>query len=171
MELVCRDEAVIPAPADVVYEALTDLSTYGSWNTPVEVEPLGPTRLAPGVRFRYSGRGRDGKATMSWVIEVESLVPERRIDLQYVEGDLVGPVGWELEPVDGGTLTAYVYRSVRPTNPRVAGSFERFGLQVHNLAMQVALDGLSRHVRGEPLDEAWRAEVAERMAQGVARLA
>jgi len=170
MELVCRDETVIPAAPGVVYDVLTDLSTYECWNTSVEVEPLGPKSLAPGVKFRYSGRDQDGKVTMTWVIEVESLTPERRIDLHYVEGDLVGPVGWELEPVDAGTLTAYVYRGVQPTNPRAAASFERFGLRVHNLAMQATLDGLSRHVRGEQLGVAWRAEVAERIAQGVARL-
>jgi uncharacterized protein YndB with AHSA1/START domain len=171
MELVCRDEVVIRADPDLVYEALTDLDTYEQWNTTVEVTQLGPTRLAPGVRFRYTGRQPDGRPSMSWVIEVESLVAGRRIDLRYVEGDLIGPVAWEIEPVDDGCRTAYVYRGVHPTNDRAARSFERFGLSVHNLATVMAIEGLGRYVRGEPLGDDWRAEVSDRMVRGVAELA
>jgi uncharacterized protein YndB with AHSA1/START domain len=167
----CRDEAVIPAAPEVVSDVLTDLTTYGAWWTLVRCEPLGPTRLAPGVRFRFSGSRGGGPPTTSWTIEVEALVPGRRIDLRYVEGDLLGPVGWELEPVDGGTRTAYVYRGVRANAPGAQATFDRYGVRLHNVAMRVdALAGLARYVQGEPLDDAWRAEVAERMAAGVTAL-
>jgi uncharacterized protein YndB with AHSA1/START domain len=169
--LACRDEAVIPATPAVVFGVLSDLTTYGSWWTLVRCAPLGPTRLAPGVRFEFSGSRGGGPPTTAWIIEVEALEPGRRIDLRYVEGDLLGPVGWELEPADGGTRTAYVYRGVRANAPGAQATFDRFGLRLHNLAMHVdALAGLTRYVRGEPLDDAWRAEVAARMADGVAQL-
>jgi hypothetical protein len=119
----------------------------------------------------FSGSRGGGPPTTSWTIEVESLDPGRRIDLRYVEGDLLGPVGWELEEVDGGTRTAYVYRGVRAAAPGAQATFDRYGTRLHNVAMAVdALAGLTRYVRGEPLDDAWRAEVAERMANGVAAL-
>jgi hypothetical protein len=166
---VCRDEAVIPAPIDVVGEVLTDLSTYGAWWTLIRCTPHGPTRLAPGVRYTISG-SRAGPPTRSWVVEVEA-VEAGRIDLRYVEGDLVGPVGWELVPVDGGTLTAYVYRGVRAGSPGSQATFDRYGTRLHSVAMRVdALAGLARYVRGEPLDDAWRTHVADAMAAGVAAL-
>jgi uncharacterized protein YndB with AHSA1/START domain len=167
----CRDEAVIPAPPEVVSDVLTDLTTYPRWWTLVHCEPLGPTRLAPGVRFRFSGGRGDGPPTRAWTIEVEDVRPGRGIDLRYVEGDLLGPVGWELEPVEGGTRTAYVYRGVWAGSPGSQETFDRYGVRLHNVAMRVdALAGLSRLVRGEPLDDAWRAQVAEAMAAGVAAL-
>jgi uncharacterized protein YndB with AHSA1/START domain len=167
----CRDEAVIPAAPDAVWDVLTDLTTYGSWWTLVRCRPLGPTRLEPGVRFEFSGSRGGGPPTTSWVIEVEALEPGRRIDLRYVEGDLLGPVGWELEAADGGTRTAYVYRGVRANAPGAQATFDRYGTRLHNVAMRVdALSGLARFVRGEPLDDAWRARVGEAMATGVAVL-
>jgi uncharacterized protein YndB with AHSA1/START domain len=147
MDMKTRDEAVIAAPPDVVFDAVTDLSTYGEWWAGIITEPLGSqTRLAPGVRFRFTGMRPDGVVAMTWVIEVESLVPEQRIDLRYVEGDLVGPVGWEFETAKGGTRTAYVYRGVNPTNANAASGFEQHGLRIHNQAMQATLDGLQRFV-------------------------
>jgi hypothetical protein len=124
------------------------------------------------VRFRFSGSRGGGPPTTAWTIEVRHLDPARRIDLEYVEGDLLGPVGWELEPADGGTSVAYVYRGVRANAPGAAATFERYGTRLHSVAMQVdALAGLTRAVTGRPLDDAWRAEVQARMADGVARLA
>jgi uncharacterized protein YndB with AHSA1/START domain len=167
----CRDEAIIPAAPEVVFDVLTDLTTYGRWWTLVRCEPLGPTRLAPGVRFRFSGSRGGGPPTTAWTIEVEALDPARRIDLRYVQGDLLGPVGWELAPADGGTRTAYVYRGVRANAPGAQATFDRYGVRLHNVAMRVdALAGLARHVRGEPLDDAWRAHVSDEMATGVAAL-
>jgi hypothetical protein len=167
----CRDEADIPAAPDAGWDVLTYLTTYGAWWSLVRCRPLGPSRLAPGVRFEFSGSRGGGPPTTAWVIEVESLEPGRRIDLRYVEGDLLGPVGWELEAVDGGTRTAYVYRGVRANAPGAQATFDRYGTRLHNVAMRVdALAGLARFVRGEPLDDAWRARVAEEMAAGVAAL-
>jgi uncharacterized protein YndB with AHSA1/START domain len=167
----CRDEAVVPAAPEAVFDVLTDLTTYGAWWTLVRCAPLGPTRLAPGVRFEFSGSRGGGPPTTSWVIEVQALEPGRRIDLRYVEGDLLGPVGWELEPAAGGTRTAYVYRGVRAAAPGAQASFARYGTRLHTGAMRVdALAGLARLVRGEPLDDAWRARVAEEMASGVSEL-
>ncbi len=64
-----------------------------------------------------------------------------------------------------------MYRGVRANAPGAQATFDRYGTRLHNVAMRVdALSGLARHVRGEPLDDAWRAEVADAMARGVASL-
>jgi uncharacterized protein YndB with AHSA1/START domain len=166
----CRDEAVIPAPAAQVWAALTDLSTWAQWWTLVSVVPLGATSLEPGVRFRFEGQ-RAGRPPTAWTVEVTELEPLRRIELAYVDGDLVGRAAWELDAVDDGTNAAYVYRGVHATSDASNETFVRYGTRVHSVAMHVdALDGLVRYVQGQPLDEAWRASVRERMNAGVAAL-
>jgi uncharacterized protein YndB with AHSA1/START domain len=166
----CRDEAVLPAPPGRVWEALTDLSTWQEWWNLVTIVPLGPTALAPGVRFRLGGQ-RAGRPPTVWTVEVVELDPPARIELAYVEGDLVGRAAWELEPAEGGTRAAYVYRGVHATSPASGETFERYGTRLHSVAMQVdALAGLARYLTNEPLDDAWRAEVRARMDAGVAAL-
>ncbi len=166
----CRDEALIPAPAEEVWDALTDLSTWAQWWTLVNVVPLGPTALEPGVRFRFEGQRR-GRPPTVWTVEVLELEPLRRIELAYVDGDLLGRTAWELDPVDGGTRAAYVYKGVHATSPGSGQTFARYGTRLHSVAMHVdALDGLARFIAGEPLDDAWRSVVRERMDAGVAAL-
>jgi uncharacterized protein YndB with AHSA1/START domain len=169
-EQTCRDEALIPAPADQVFAVLTDLTSWRHWWTLVNVVPLGATTLAPGVRFRFEGQ-RPGGPLTGWTAEVQELVPARRIELAYVEGDLIGRTAWELEPEDAGTRAAYVYRGVHAEAANSAATFARYGTRLHSVAMQVdALAGLARFINGEPLGDAWRAEVAARMAAGVEEL-
>jgi len=167
----CRDDAVIPAPAERLWDVLTDLRTWVEWWTLVDVVVLGPTTLAPGVRFRFEGQ-RPGRPPVGWTVEVVELDRPRRIELAYVDGDLIGRTAWELEPADGGTRAAYVYHGVHATSEGSDATFARYGTRLHSVAMQVdALSGLARFVAGEPLDEAWRAEVRARMDAGVAALA
>jgi uncharacterized protein YndB with AHSA1/START domain len=166
----CRDEAIIPAPPEQVWAALCDLETWADWWTLVSVVPLGPTVLAPGVRFRFEGQ-RAGRPPTVWTVEVLEMEPPRRIEFAYVEGDLIGRTAWELDHADGGTRAAYVYRGVRATSPESGATFARYGTRLHSVAMEVdALDGLARFVRGAPLDAAWRADVRARMDAGVAAL-
>ena len=172
-EFRCRDEAVIPGPVEPTWAAITDLSTYAVWWTLVRVTPLDPDRsvLGPGVRFHITGARPGQPAATGWNVAVTEVVPHERIDLTYTDGDLVGTVSWELAPADGGTSVAYVYHGVRPTHARSAASFERYGTGLHSVAMQVdALAGLARFVTGQPLDDAWREQVATAMADGLAAL-
>ncbi len=169
-EQTCRDEALIPAPPDEVFAVLTDLTTWNQWWSLVRVVPCGLMTLAPGVRFRFEG-GRPGGALTGWTVEVVEVVAPQRIELAYVEGDLIGRTAWELQPADGGTLAAYVYRGVHAEAPGAEATFSRYGTRLHSVAMHVdALAGLARFVAGEPLDDAWRVQVSDRMAAGVAAL-
>jgi uncharacterized protein YndB with AHSA1/START domain len=169
-EQFCRDEAVVPAAPERVWEALTDLATWQQWWNLVTIVPLGPTRLEPGVRFKLGGQ-RPGRPFTGWTVEVLELDPPHRIELGYVEGDLIGRTAWELEAAEGGTRAAYIYRGVHATSERSGATFERYGTRLHSVAMQVdALPGLARYLQGEPLDEAWVAEVHARMDAGVAAL-
>ena len=169
-EQYCRDGALIPAPPERVWEVLGDLATWSQWWNLVTVVPLGPTLLAPGVRFRFEGQ-RAGRPPTGWTVEVLEMDAPRCIELAYVAGDLIGRTAWELAPVDGDTMAAYVYRGVHATSPDSGATFARYGTRLHSVAMQAdALAGLARFVRGEPLDSAWRAEVRARMDAGVAAL-
>jgi len=112
------DDTVVTAPAAQVYALLLAVRRYGEWWRRVRCEPLGPEgTLRLGSRFRLSG------GPLSWVVEVTGLIAERRIDLAYVDGDLLGPVRWELTPQDGATRVRYAYRGVRPNSPYTEQSF------------------------------------------------
>jgi uncharacterized protein YndB with AHSA1/START domain len=164
-----RDERLIAAPIEACFAPLADLDTYRHWWTLVEVTALaGGSRLAPGVRFRFSG-ARPGGPPVSWVADVLAVSAPRAIELAYVEGDLLGRTAWELDRAPGGTRVAYVYRGVRANAPATQASFARYGTRLHSLAMQHdALAGLERFLlaAGASLpDEAeWRSAVAARVA-------
>jgi uncharacterized protein YndB with AHSA1/START domain len=170
-EQTCRDEAVIPAPIDEVWAVLSDLTTYPRWWTLIQVVPLSEeTRVLPGTPFRIEG-SRPGGPTRGWNCEVLEVDAPRRIEIAYVSGDLLGRSAWELEPVDGGTKIAYVYRGVRPNEEGSALTFRRYGTRLHNVAMQAdALSGIARYIKGEPLGDEWRSDVEARMTAGVQAL-
>src|SRR5215831_7349140 len=96
----CRDEALIPASSGDCFALLCDLATYPRWWTLVSITPLGARHLAPRVRFRFGG-ARPGGAAVSWIAEVLEVERERRIELAYAEGDLLGSTAFELRPEDG----------------------------------------------------------------------
>jgi len=173
-EYACRDEALIAAPAADCFAVLADLATYARWWTLVAITPLGPSQqLVPGVRFRFGG-ARPGGAPVSWIAEVLEVEPERRIELAYAEGDLLGRTAFELEPARGGTRVAYLYRGVRANSAASAASFARYGIRLHSIAMREdALAGIARLLGGpgaELDDAAWAARVRQRVEAGVAAL-
>lgn len=173
-EVVCRDDAVLAAPPEAVWAALADLATWSTWWTLIRVTPHDPSAgsaLVPGTRFRVEGGRSRAASTRTWDVEVKEVVRPARIELEYIDGDLVGRAAWEVSLEDGGTRVAFVYRGVRANSDAAAATFARYGTRLHSLAMQVdALAGLARYLAGEPLDDAWRAEVDQKMARGVAAL-
>src|SRR5262249_13910800 len=111
----------------------------------VACEPLGPEgRLRGGSRFRFSG------GPVSWIIEVRGLHPPRRIDLEYAEGDMLGPVRWEFLPEGDATRIRYVYAGVRPNSDYTRASFASGrSLRLHSEVMQEdAFAGLRRILEG-----------------------
>jgi uncharacterized protein YndB with AHSA1/START domain len=170
----CRDEAHIAASGVRCFDLLADLSTYARWWTLVTVTPEGRTsRLVPGLRFQFSG-ARLGGERFEWMAEVLEIEEARRIEMAYAGGEYVGRTAWELEPVGNGTLVSYVYRGVRPMSPRSRAHFARWGTRLHSVAMREdALAGLARLLGGpgaELDDDAWRRDVARRVAAGIRTL-
>ncbi len=126
------EETVVRAPARRCYELVTAIRRYGQWWQRAHCEPLGPeARLRIGSRFRLSG------VPLSGEIEVTGLRPWRRVDLRYVTGDLLGPVGWEFIQRGGSTLVRYVYGGVEPTGESLRRAFAGGrGLAVYSDVMQ-----------------------------------
>jgi uncharacterized protein YndB with AHSA1/START domain len=171
----CRDERCIAASRVRCFETLADLSTYSRWWTLVTVTPEGSsTRLHPGTRFQFSG-ARPGGERFEWLAEVLAIDAPARIELAYAGGEYLGRTAWELEEVAGGTLVAYIYRSVRPNSQRGHDHFARWGTRLHSIAMQEdALAGLARLLEAPRTaldDEAWRQDVHRRVAAGIRGLA
>ncbi|MFI5366451.1 MAG: nitroreductase family protein, partial [Candidatus Binatia bacterium] len=126
------EETVINATARRCYELLVAIRRYAQWWPRVRCEALGPeATLRLGSRFRLT------LGTLSWLNEVTELQPWRRIDLRYVEGDLLGPVSWELTQRDGATLVRYAYHGVQPNSEPMREAFTSGrGLQMHSNVMQ-----------------------------------
>lgn len=139
------DECVIRAPARDCFELVLAVRRYGEWWRRVACEPLGPeARLRVGSRFRFSG------GPVSWIIEVRGLHPWHRIDLEYAEGDLLGPVRWEFLPEADATRVRYVYAGVHPNCDYNRASFASGrSLRLHSEVMQEdAFAGLRRILEG-----------------------
>ena len=161
----CDDEAFIPAPPEAVFDALLDIGRWSDWWETMRFEPAqaGPSKA--GDRITFNG------VVSKWEVEIVSIDRPRSIRYRYVEGALVGDTEWRVTPAPGGSLAAYVYHGVRACQDRAATTFGRFGTELHTMVMQMdALDGLRRLMAGEPLDDAWRQSVRDRVAAGRAKL-
>ena len=197
-EFHCVDEQLIAAAPGECFSLLRRIREYGRWWRLVGIEPVrGGELLEVGSEFDFVGRRREGRA-VRWRCAVRGLTPPGeaakeatgsaarrepelttpgagvgRIDLEYTEGDLAGPTGWEIEPAPekGGTLVRYVYRGVRPTSPESARTFIAHGTRFHSHAMKHdALAGIARLLGGpgsELSDEAWDARVRAAMSRFV----
>jgi uncharacterized protein YndB with AHSA1/START domain len=166
-EVRCRDETFVPAPPSEVYDVLADLRTYDHWWTLMQAVPMGDHEVRAGTRWEFRG-GRPGGRSSSWTVEVLEAVRPERIEMEYVDGDLLGRVAWELRPEGDGTVVGYVYRGVRAAHPASAETFRRYGTRLHSVAMQAdALAGLRRYVLGEQLDDQWRSDVQTQVAAGI----
>jgi uncharacterized protein YndB with AHSA1/START domain len=161
----CEDEAFIPAPPDVVFDALLDVPHWNNWWEAMRFD-VGFDRPAQvGDRITFDG------GVFQWTVEVVSIDRPSSIRLRYVEGALVGDTEWRVVPAPGGCKAAYIYHGVRPTVERAATTFGKFGTTFHSMVTHAdALDGLARLVTGQPLDEAWRQGVRDKIAAGRADL-
>ncbi|MEO2167740.1 MAG: SRPBCC domain-containing protein, partial [bacterium] len=164
----CRDERLIEASPERCFSVLADLSTYAAWWTLVRVVPQdGLIQLKPGGSFRIEGSRRDATSS-EWTVRVLDVEPPARIDLEYTAGALLGRTAWELTGQGTGTRVAYVYRDVRANDSVAAATFSRFGIGLHQAAMQLdALAGLARYLGGPGSDldsTSWREQVYQNVA-------
>ncbi len=122
------EETIVNAPARRCYELILAIRRYAQWWPRVRCAPIGPeATLRLGSRFRLT------LGAASWSNEVIELHPWRRIDLRYTEGDLLGPVSWELKQRGNATLVRHVYRGVQPNSePMRQALGSGRGLQIHS---------------------------------------
>jgi nitroreductase len=108
------EETLLRVPVRPCYELVLAIRRYGQWWQQVQFEPLGPeATLRMGSCYRFEG------ARLSGTAQVAALQPWRRIDLQYIAGDLLGPVGWEFIERGTATLVRFGYRGVEPNGESV----------------------------------------------------
>jgi hypothetical protein len=184
----CSDEGFVSTPAADCYALLRRIREYGRWWRLVAIEPVRCADLLEvGDEFDFVGRNPRGE--VRWRCAVRALLPPGgsrrgggdvgvrigRIDLEYVSGDLVGPTGWEIEPVPerSGTLVRYVYHGVRAMSAGSARSLSLCGTRLHSHAMRVdAFAGIARWFGGpgaELADDVWDARVRAAMSEFDAR--
>ena len=100
------NEAVIAAtPAEIVAAFLDEAAGRSRWWQPVlQMRPRGDKPLpeiGAMVDITVSGGGRLG-GTAHCVARVAVFNPERRLVLEYFDGDFRGTEEWTLDPVDAG---------------------------------------------------------------------
>jgi uncharacterized protein YndB with AHSA1/START domain/mannose-6-phosphate isomerase-like protein (cupin superfamily) len=95
------DEWDVAAPAEAVFDAVSDARSYPEWWTPVyiDVESDGPAAVGKESRQHFKGRLPYHLHTRSTITRLE---PPRLIQADVV-GDLAGRGTWTLTPADGGT--------------------------------------------------------------------
>ena len=102
------DEATIAAtPAEIVRALLDEAAGRSHWWQPylrMRQRDRPPTEIGAVVDFAVSGDGRAGLpwATARFSGRVTAYEPERRLVLDYFEGDFRGTAEWMLEPAGAG---------------------------------------------------------------------
>lgn len=101
------DEATIAAtPAEIVRALLDEAAGRSDWWQPyVRMRQRGdmpPTEIGAIVDFTVNGSGPIGLrvGTVRFTGRVTVFEPERRLVMDYFEGDFHGTVEWTLQPVD-----------------------------------------------------------------------
>lgn len=161
----CSDGIFVPAPAELVFDALLNIADWNRWWETMRFERPGQGPMCVGDHIVF-----DGGATR-WTVEVTEIEPPKRIAFRYFDGALLGPTEWRVTPQPDGCRAEYVYLGVMAVQDRAAATFGRFGTRLHTAVMQAdALSGLVRAVTGQPLDEAWRQSVRDAVAKHVREL-
>jgi len=125
------EDTVTSAPASRCYDLVLAARRYGEWWRTVQCDPLGPEGA-----LRVGSRVRCTIGTTTWLVEVTRLAPYRSIDLRFIEGDMLGPVRWELCEQPGGTRVRFLFRGVYAADD--APSFA----DRHRLAASIRRDAL-----------------------------
>jgi uncharacterized protein YndB with AHSA1/START domain len=95
--VIARDEIVIAAAVESVWERLTNIDAWAEWNPEIVSAKLDDP-LAVGSVFRWTMGGMDIAST------VGELVSHQRIAWSGLAQGVMGIHIWNLSPVDGGTL-------------------------------------------------------------------
>ena len=108
---------VIAAPADVLYEMVSDLSRMGEWS-PENAGGRWRRGSGPTVGGRFKGRNARGLARWTTNVEVTAAEPGRLFEFVV---HLVWPLnylvtwGYRFEPQSGSTLVTQYRQDHRPT--------------------------------------------------------
>ncbi|WP_245703317.1 SRPBCC family protein [Streptomyces lushanensis] len=104
------DEAVVDAPADVVWDALVaEFRGAARWWVPAntfETVSGAPDKVGGMVAVTVHTKGvGNGGPKLRFTARTESVVPGRRLTVEYVDGVFRGPADFLLEPLDHGRRT------------------------------------------------------------------
>lgn len=95
--VITRDEIVIAASVEAVWDRLTNIDAWTEWNPEIASAKLDDP-LAVGSVFRWTTAGMDIAST------VGELVPHQRIVWSGLAHGIMGIHVWSLSAADGGTL-------------------------------------------------------------------
>jgi uncharacterized protein YndB with AHSA1/START domain len=146
-EYVFVDEWDVAAPAEAVFDAIADATTYPEWWKPVYIDVEADGAPAVGVVSRQHFKGR-----LPYHLRTTSTITrlERPTMVEAdVTGDLRGRGLWTLTPRDGATHVRFDWRVfadkaiLRVLTPVLRPAF-RWN---HNWAIQRAMEGLEPYAR------------------------
>lgn len=146
-DYVFIDEWAVDAPAQAVFEALADSTTYPAWWRPtyLAAQADGPLRVGQVSRQRFKGKLPYTLSTTSRITRMEA---PREFEVE-VEGDLRGTGIWTLTPVEGKVHVRFDWRVhadrllIRALTPILRPLFRCN----HNVAIACAKRGLEPYAR------------------------
>ncbi|MEV0040363.1 SRPBCC family protein [Streptomyces sp. NPDC050804] len=150
------DEAVVDAPADVVWDALVaEFRGAARWWVPANTfETVSGAPDAVGglvaVTVHTKGVGNGGPK-LRFTARTESVVPGRRMTVEYVDGVFRGPADFILEPLDEGRRTRItMHFQGRPHGKlKLLAKVADIGAE-HSKAAQAAFVSLGRQLSAVP---------------------
>jgi uncharacterized protein YndB with AHSA1/START domain len=149
-EYVFVDEWDVDAPADAVFRALADATTYPDWWRPVyiEVESDGPPEQGRVSQQHFKGRLPYTFRTRSEIVSYE---PPDTFEVKVV-GDLTGRGVWTLTPRDGGVHVHFDWRVIadRPLLRYLTPVLRPVFRWNHNWSIKRAIEGLEPYARSRP---------------------
>jgi uncharacterized protein YndB with AHSA1/START domain len=104
LEMNGSAEVVISAPAEVLYDMVSDVTRMGEWSPHTFAARWLDDTTGPAVGARFAGDNRGDNDT--WTLAATVTAAERPAVFAFVTGKAEGPATrWEyrFEPVDGGT--------------------------------------------------------------------
>ncbi|MFE2597519.1 SRPBCC family protein [Streptomyces sp. NPDC057617] len=151
------DEAVVDAPADVVWDALVaEFRGAARWWVPAntfETVSGAPDEIGGRVAVTVHTKGvGNGGPKLRFTARTQSVLPGRRMTVEYVDGVFRGPADFILEPLEEGRRTRITmhFRGRPHGKLKLLAKVADIGAE-HSKATQAAFAALNAQLASAPV--------------------
>jgi len=135
----------VKAPADKVYEALTDWAKRSVWREGIRMSWEGDSRAFVGQRVTFKVKG--GPFAYFFSYRITGLEPPYRVFMDYTGKPLKGRAALEIVPLEEGCRVSFHWMKVEPGSFLARAYFALgLGAQTHNERTEETLRMLKSHL-------------------------